>query len=94
MPGGDGTGPLGRGAMSGRGMGVCAGAVPAGYGYGPGYGMGLGRRRGFGRCFLPYRIPVAPVAGDRDFLEMQKQELQARLNLLNKQLEDLSEEDE
>lgn len=87
MPGGDGTGPLGRGAMSGRGMGVCAGAAPAGY------GMGLGRRRGFGRCFLPYRIPVAPVAGDRDFLEMQKQELQARLNLLNKQLEDLSEED-
>ncbi len=92
MPGGDGTGPLGRGAMSGRGMGVCAGAAPAGFGQG--YGMGLGRRRGFGRCFLPYRIPMAPVAGDRDFLAMQKQELQARLNLLNKQLEDLSEEDE
>jgi hypothetical protein len=73
-------------------MGVCAGAAPAGFGQG--YGMGLGRRRGFGRCFLPYRIPMAPVAGDRDFLAMQKQELQARLNLLNKQLEDLSEEDE
>lgn len=91
MPGGDGTGPLGRGAMTGRGFGVCTGAVPVGYGVG--YGRGFGRRRGFGRCFVPYRNPVAPVSGDRDFLEMQKQELQASLNLLNKQLEDLSEED-
>jgi hypothetical protein len=92
MPGGDGTGPLGRGAMTGRGMGVCAGAAPVGYGpgYGPGYGRGLGRRRGFGRCFVPCRIPVAD---DRGFLERQKQALQARLSLLNKQLEDLSGED-
>jgi hypothetical protein len=52
--------------------------------------MGLGRRRGFGRCCAPYRFPVA---GDKEILELQKQELQTRLNLLNKQLEDLSGED-
>ncbi len=88
MPGGDGTGPLGRGAMTGRGLEVCAGATPVGFSQG--YGMGLGRRRGFGRCCAPYRFPVA---GDKEILELQKQELQTRLNLLNKQLEDLSGED-
>lgn len=87
MPGGDGTGPMGRGVMTGRGLGICTGAVPAGN------GLGLGHGRGFGRCFVPYPTPVATVAGDRNFLEMQKQVLQARLSFLNKELEDLSEED-
>ena len=87
MPGGDGTGPLGRGAMTGRGLGVCAGAAPRGFSLG--YGLGLGDRRGFGRC-MPYRVSVA---GDKELLHLQKQELQARLDLLNKQLEDLSGED-
>lgn len=88
MPGGDGTGPMGRGVMTGRGRGLCTTAVPAGY------GLGRGRRRGFGRCFVTCPNPVAIVARDRNVLEMQKQELQARLTLLNKQLEDLSQEDE
>jgi hypothetical protein len=43
---------------------------------------------------VTYPNPVAIVARDRNVLEMQKQELQARLTLLNKQLEDLSQEDE
>lgn len=86
MPGGNGTGPLGQGPMTGRGLGVCAGAVPAGY------GMGLGRRRGFGRGFEPYPT-AAPVSG-KELLETRKQMLQASLDLLNKQLEDFSEEDE
>lgn len=50
MPGGDGTGPMGQGPFSGRGLGNClaygipaiAGAVAA---------FGFGRRRGFGRGF-------------------------------------------
>ena len=46
MPGGDRTGPLGKGPMTGRGRGFCAGyAVPA-YaqpwaGRGSGWGLGL-----------------------------------------------------
>jgi hypothetical protein len=36
MPGKDGKGPLGLGAMTGRGLGICAGMKP-GYGYGRGH---------------------------------------------------------
>ena len=60
MPGGDGTGPMGMGPMTGRAAGYCAGyGMPGfmnalggrGYGrvYGGGYGRGGGRGRGFGR---------------------------------------------
>lgn len=54
MPGGDRTGPIGQGPMTGWGAGYCAGFGMPGYanpgpgrGYGRGYGMGFGR--GFGR---------------------------------------------
>lgn len=39
MPGGDRTGPLGRGPMTGRGAGYCAGYGVPGFSN-PGYGMG------------------------------------------------------
>lgn len=49
MPHGDGMGRLGRGSMTGRGMGYCAGFDMPGYMNGrPGF---LGRGRGFGRGF-------------------------------------------
>ncbi|HOI74823.1 MAG TPA: DUF5320 domain-containing protein [Syntrophales bacterium] len=53
MPRGDGTGPRGLGAMSGRAAGLCAGFGAPGYmnpmaGRGGGFGMGSGRGRGFG----------------------------------------------
>jgi len=51
MPGGDRTGPMGMGPMSGRRGGYCAGfAVPgfANPSAGWGYGMGFGQARGFG----------------------------------------------
>ena len=54
MPGGDGTGPMGMGPMTGRAMGYCSGypapgfvrAWPAGLGRGfwPGFGRGRGNR--------------------------------------------------
>ncbi len=58
MPRGDKTGPRGAGAMSGRGMGFCAGYDVPGYmnpgfnprsrgDYGFGHGMGRGNRWGF-----------------------------------------------
>jgi len=57
MPAFDGTGPLGRGPMTGWGRGYCspAGPVYAPYpGWAPGYvipwyGRGFGRGRGLGR---------------------------------------------
>ena len=50
MPGGDGTGPLGMGPMTGRAAGFCAGYGMPGYTNpipGRGFGMGFGRGRGF-----------------------------------------------
>ncbi|TRO81895.1 DUF5320 domain-containing protein [Trichloromonas acetexigens] len=47
MPRGDGTGPMGTGSMTGRGVGYCAGNTAPGFasaGYGAGWG---GRCRGF-----------------------------------------------
>jgi len=55
MPRGDGTGPMGYGPMTGRGLGYCAGYPAPGYvhpgvgGYGFGRGFGYGRGRGWGR---------------------------------------------
>lgn len=48
MPGGDGTGPLGMGPMTGRAAGFCAGYGMPGYmNQIPGRGFGMGRGRGF-----------------------------------------------
>lgn len=51
MPRGDGTGPIGMGAMTGRGAGYCAGfGMPGFVNFVPGrgFGMNFGRMRGFG----------------------------------------------
>ncbi|MHA1291908.1 MAG: DUF5320 domain-containing protein [Promethearchaeota archaeon] len=50
MPGGDGTGPVGQGPMTGRALGYCAGYSTPGYTKGLRGGMGRGwwRGRGFG----------------------------------------------
>lgn len=48
MPGGDGTGPMGMGPMTGRAAGYCAGYGAPGF-MNPGPGRGFwGRGRGFG----------------------------------------------
>lgn len=50
MPGGDRTGPLGAGPMTGRGAGFCANQP--GFMTGGGFGRGMGMGRGFrNRCF-------------------------------------------
>ncbi len=51
MPGGDRTGPMGAGPMTGRAAGFCAGYAAPGYMNGRGgrgFGMGFGRGGGFG----------------------------------------------
>ena len=53
MPRGDGTGPMGLGPMTGRGLGYCAGYSVPGFanpvGFGLGRGMAWGRGGGGGR---------------------------------------------
>jgi len=48
MPGGNGTGPLGMGPMTGRAAGFCAGFAVPGYMNPMGAGGYFGRGRGFG----------------------------------------------
>ncbi|KUO59430.1 MAG: hypothetical protein APF84_07670 [Gracilibacter sp. BRH_c7a] len=52
MPGRDGTGPMGQGSMSGRGMGLCNPNSTSRNINRNGRGMGLGCRRGSGRGFF------------------------------------------
>ena len=49
MPGGDGRGPNGLGARTGRGLGYCSGYDTPGYTKGPGAGLGRVRYPMFGR---------------------------------------------
>lgn len=66
MPGGDRTGPLGRGPMTGRRAGLCAGYGMPGFanpvpGWGFGFGAGRGPRgHGFGAAGRGWRHRVRP----------------------------------
>ncbi len=73
MPGMDGTGPMGMGPRTGRGMGPC------GRGLGPGFG------RGFGRC-LGWRWMQSPYYADITLSkEDQKKILQEELKALEEE---------
>lgn len=70
MPGGDKTGPLGTGAMTGRGLGYCSGNdrpgfANIGFGRGRGVGRGFGMGAGHGRRnrFYATGIPGRASAG-------------------------------
>lgn len=97
MPRGDGSGPRGMGARTGRAAGFCAGFETPGYTHPVqecGFGMGGGRARGWRNMFyatgLPgrarfggYGVPYSPP--DRPDPELQKQ-------LLKRQAENLQAE--
>ncbi|MBT3297002.1 MAG: DUF5320 domain-containing protein [Verrucomicrobia bacterium] len=105
MPGGDGTGPLAMGPMTGRGAGYCAGSTAPGYAS-PGPGRGLGRGawgRGGGRgwggrrgvpygAVPPYAAPygVAPTAEQEvEALREQSEVLAGTLEDIKKRIGDL-----
>ncbi len=88
MPRRDGTGPMGAGSITGRGLGFCTGANAVKYGAGLGMGLGLGLacRRGFGRGFA---IDQTSSKSQKELLSEQKALLKDRLEVIDKQLEDL-----
>ncbi len=107
MPGGDGTGPVGMGPMTGRGAGYCAGYPAPGYlspaggrgFWGRGRGGGWGRRNWYHATGLPFWARAAqgffgaPSAEqERDALRQQSQQLQESLNAINQRIEDLEKE--
>ena len=92
MPRRDGTGPMGAGSMTGRGLGLCTGANVVKYGAGLGMGLGLGLacRRGFGRGFgRGFAFNHTSSKTQKELLNEQKTILQDRLEVIDKQLENL-----
>ena len=91
MPGRDGTGPMGAGAGTGRGIGGCVGTPVNGQF--PAYGIGRHRRaghggmqgRGFGRGFAG----AYSATTQKEALEQQRAALQARLEQVDDQLKKL-----
>lgn len=104
MPGRDGTGPMGGGTMTGRGLGIFNGvnAVRRGTGLSQGFGLGLAYRRGFGRSVgrgvgsglgrgfgrMP-AVDMNSLNTPKDLLEAQKSILQKRIDIINRRLENL-----
>ncbi|MFW6264750.1 MAG: DUF5320 domain-containing protein [Bacillota bacterium] len=89
MPGRDGTGPVGRGSMTGRGLGYCrqpAGSTERTFRYGRGNGFG----RGFARVNRRF-VPVELIGDDekKEILEEEKEILKNRLEYIKEELEDL-----
>lgn len=98
MPGGDGTGPIGMGPMTGRGAGFCAGyptpgtmSPIGGRGFwGRGRGGGRGRRHWFHATGLPFWARLAgqamPQQPDR---ELERQALKGRADALQSELDSI-----
>jgi len=92
MPRRDGTGTMGAGTMTGRGLGLCTGANAVGYGSGSGMGFGRGFacRRGFGRGFgRSFSIDETSPKTQKELLNEQKTMLQDRLEVIEKQMKNL-----
>ena len=81
MPGQNGTGPLGDGPMTGRGLGPCGGGMARGRSFGAGRGYGW-FGRGMGRLWPNWSL------SDTD----RKQVLQDEAKLLEKDLADIKSE--
>ena len=94
MPGGDRTGPEGRGPRTGRAMGYCSGNDRPGYmepGFrGRGFGRGFGAGRGFGRRVYIEEQPIEMAKEQKKkVLEAEAAEIEAELNAVKKELKDL-----
>ena len=82
MPGQDGTGPLGQGPMTGRGLGRCGNGIQrrSGRGFGQGFGNGFGRGFGFRRqVSLTKDEEKKILESELKELDLDKQEIEKRL---------------
>jgi hypothetical protein len=84
MPGFDGTGPLGQGALTGRQAGYCADAR-RGHGIGRGLGRGFARGAGFGGRFAAAAPQGFQPQTDRETVEA----LMARVERLENEISGL-----
>jgi len=92
MPMRDGTGPMGAGPVTGRGLGICTGtrAAKCGAGFGLALGLGLACRRGFRGGFgRNSALNQDSVTTQKGLLQEQKELLQIHLQNIEKQLKNL-----
>ncbi|GAA0737151.1 DUF5320 domain-containing protein [Clostridium oceanicum] len=98
MPRMDGTGPQGRGAKTGRGMGICNESKEETTARGLGLGLGLRCRRGYGRGFgrgygrgyrRDFSDNIISNRDQKDLLIEEKAILEDRLNLVKDELDSL-----
>lgn len=87
MPGRDGTGPMGQGPMTGRGLGMCKGTYAPKFSLYPARSFRLGRRWRQGLGFR--RTYFYTPESEKELLERQKVFLENRLDDINKQLNKL-----
>lgn len=91
MPGRDGTGPLGRGEATGRGMGTCViprkilGRRGMGRGMGRSVGRGSGASFRFGRGMGFCRVPLTE-SEEKEWLKREKEILKEELNYVEQEL--------
>ena len=98
MPGGDGTGPLGYGPMTGRGAGYCAGyGAPGAFGpAGRGLGRGRGRRQWLSPGPVAYYGPgIASLTGEQELqmLRNQAQQMQQSLEGIHRRISQLERQE-
>ena len=74
MPGQDGTGPLGQGPLTGRGLGPCGCGMRRGFGRG--YGRGFGFRR---QVALTKEEEKKILEAELKEIDLEKQEIEKRL---------------
>jgi len=97
MPGGDGTGPMGMGPMTGRAAGFCAGYSIPGYanpvagrgfwGRGRGGGGGWGRRNWFHATGLPFWVRMAQGFFGAPSAEQEREALRQQSQQLQESLD-------
>jgi hypothetical protein len=89
MPRGNGTGPMGMGPRTGRGMGYCSGYNVPGYVIRPGFGMRRGCRNMYYATGIPGWGRAAYAVNDEDALNAEAQYLKEQLDLINKRLNEI-----
>lgn len=105
MPGGDGTGPMGMGRMTGRGTGYCAGFATPGYANPVDFGFGLGGRHGFRKMFyatglhgwlrsgqtVSFARAYEPNVSEKELLSRQAELLENQRKQVKKRLSNFKE---
>ena len=91
MPGGDRTGPMGQGPMTGRAMGDCRGNDYPGRGFGMGFqrgpGFSRGRRLRFRGGFGPNYDDINPDVSEKTLIENEIRILKDQLAALEDRLD-------